>query len=219
MTQSDTPVSDVPVLDALLLMAGRGVRFGGDKLLADVNGEPLASWALWTALAAPARRVFAAVADDPRLVLVLENAAARRGASDRLVLVPVSNAADGMGVSLRTAAAALPGDTGGVFVFLGDMPAIAPGTPARLAAALDRPDAIVVPVHAGRRGHPVLFGADWVAALQTLSGDEGARGLLAEAGSCLVAVEVEDPGILLDVDRPDDLARVPSPTGASAPDR
>jgi molybdenum cofactor cytidylyltransferase len=219
MTQSHTPVLDVPVLDALLLVAGRGVRFGGDKLLADLKGEPLASWALWTALAAPVRRVFAAVGDDPRLILVLEKAAARRDARDRLVLVPVVNADEGMGVSLRTAAAALPADTRGVFVFLGDMPAIARATPARLAAALEKSDGIVVPVHAGRRGHPVLFGGDWRAALQRLTGDEGARMLLAEAGSRLVTVEVDDPGVLLDVDRPEDLARLPRPIGASAPDR
>ncbi|ADG08581.1 nucleotidyltransferase family protein [Caulobacter segnis] len=214
MTQSHTPA-----LEAIVLAAGRGARFGGDKLLAPLNGAPLVAGALRTALAAPVRRVFVAVGDDPRLVAALEAAAARLEAAHRVVLVPVPNAAEGMGASLRTAAAALPADTAGVFVFLGDMPAIALETPSHLAAVLDAPQRIAVPVLAGRRGHPVLFGADWLPALAKLDGDEGARALLTQAGSRLITVEVSDPGVLLDIDRPEDLARLAQATGAGGRDR
>lgn len=213
MTQSHTPV-----LEAVLLAAGRGVRFGGDKLLAPLNGAPLVTHSLATALSAPVRRVFAAVGEDPRLSMALNTAEARFCLTDCLVLVPVPDAAEGMGASLRTAVSALPADTEGVFVFLGDMPAITRETPTRLAAALAGPDRIVVPVHNGRRGHPVLFGADWLAALRSLEGDEGARKLLIEAGDRLVTVQVDDPGVVLDVDRPEDLARLTRPTGAAGRD-
>jgi molybdenum cofactor cytidylyltransferase len=206
-------------LEAIVLAAGRGARFGGDKLLAALNGAPLLMGALRTAFAAPVRRVWVAVDDDPRLVAVLNATAARLDAADRMVIVSVPNAAEGMGASLRTAAAALPADAAGSFVFLGDMPAIAPETPAKLAATLDQPDQIVVPVHAGRRGHPVLFGADWLGALKRLKGDEGARRLLAEAGPRLIAVKVDDPGVLLDIDRPEDLARLSWPTEAAGRDQ
>lgn len=211
MTQSQSPV-----LDVLVLAAGRGARFGGDKLLADLQGAPLVAWALRTALAAPARRVLVAVGDDPRLVAALRAEATRQKALERLVLVPTPNAAEGMGASLSTVAAAVSEDVDGVFVFLGDMPAIRSETPARLATALDGPDRIVIPVHNGRRGHPVLFGANWLAALRTREGDEGARKLIVEAGPRLSAVEVDDPGVLLDVDRPEDLARIGLVTGAAA---
>lgn len=215
MTQSHTPV-----LEAIVLAAGRGARFGGDKRLADLNGAPLVAWALRTALAAPARRVLVAVGDDPRLVAALRAEATSLKALERLVLVPAPNAADGMGASLGDVAAAVSEDVDGVFVFLGDMPAIRPETPARLTAALYGPDRIVIPVHDGRRGHPVLFGANWLAALRTRTGDEGARKLVVEAGPRLVAVEVDDPGVLLDVDRPEDLARLAEPlTEAGARDR
>ena len=60
----------------------------------------------------------------------------------------------------------------------------------------------------GRRGHPVLFGAAWFPALRGLSGDEGARTLLRDGSIGLKTVAVDDPGIHLDVDRPEDLARV-----------
>jgi molybdenum cofactor cytidylyltransferase len=203
-----TTQSYTPVLDGLVLAAGRGARFGGDKLLVDLGGAPLVARALATAFAAPVRRVCVAVAEDARLIAAIQDSARGLGAADRLVLVPVPDAAQGMGVSLRTAAAALADDTGGAFVFLGDMPAIAPRTPARLAAALGRRDQIIAPTHGGKRGHPVLFGADWLEALRTLDGDEGARALLIRAGPRLVTVEVDDPGVHLDVDRPEDLARI-----------
>lgn len=202
MTQSNTRA-----LEAVVLAAGRGARFGGDKLLAMLDGAPLVERALATAFAAPVRRVFVAVSEDARLRAEIQKSAERLGAAERLVLVPVADAAEGMGASLRTAAAALPSDAAGVFVFLGDMPAITAATPALLAASLTRPDQIVVPVLEGRRGHPVLFGAEWLADLRGLAGDEGARALLARAGARLVEVPVEDRGVHLDIDRPEDLAR------------
>lgn len=201
MTQSDTNG-----LEAVVLAAGRGVRFGGGKLLALLDDAPLVAHALRTALLSPVRRVFVAVA-DPAVRAAVETTARRLKASERLVVVPVENADEGMGASLRTAAAALPDDTTAVFVFLGDMPAIDPATPTLLARALKSPHDIVAPLHLGRRGHPVLFGATWLPALRTLSGDEGARALLENAGARLARIPVHDPGIHLDVDRPEDLAR------------
>lgn len=201
MTQSDTNG-----LEAVVLAAGRGVRFGGGKLLALLDDAPLVAHAVRTALLSPVRRVFVAVA-DPAVRAAVETTARRLKASERLVVVPVENADEGMGASLRTAAAALPDDTTAVFVFLGDMPAIDPATPALLARALKSPHDIVAPLHLGRRGHPVLFGATWLPALRTLSGDEGARALLENAGARLARIPVHDPGIHLDVDRPEDLAR------------
>ncbi len=197
MTQSNTGP-----LDAIVLAAGRGARFGGGKLLAPLNGRPLIAGALDAAMAASVRSVFVAIGDDAALREAITREARK------LVLVPVADPAEGMGASLRTAAAEVPDDTAGVFVFLGDMPAIDPATPASLAKALDGPDRIVAPTFEGRRGHPVLFGASWLPALRTLSGDEGARAILAKAGERLVTVPVQDPGVLLDVDRPEDLARL-----------
>jgi molybdenum cofactor cytidylyltransferase len=197
MTQSNTGM-----LDAIVLAAGRGARFGGGKLLAPLHGRPLIVGALRTALAAPVRRILVAVGGDA----VLHKAITTE--SVRLVLVPVVDAAEGMGASLRTAAAELADDTAGVFVFLGDMPAIDPATPTILAKALEGPGHIVAPTFEGQRGHPVLFGAHWLPALRALSGDEGARAILAKAGERLVTVPVQDPGVVLDVDRPEDLTRL-----------
>jgi molybdenum cofactor cytidylyltransferase len=202
MTQRDTTS-----LEAIVLAAGRGVRFGGGKLTAPLNGAPLVAGALLTAFLAPVRRVHVAIGPDPAVRKAIEATAVRLKAFDRLVLVSVETPEAGMGASLSAAARALPDNASGVFVFLGDMPAIDPATVTQLAKALPGPNAIVAPTYLGRRGHPVLFGATWFPALRALSGDEGARAVLDGAGARLARIPVEDPGIHLDVDRPEDLAR------------
>jgi molybdenum cofactor cytidylyltransferase len=148
-----------------------------------------------------------AVGRDPAVRKAVEATAARIAASDRLVVIPVETPEEGMGASLRAAAQAFPTDATGAFVFLGDMPAIDPATATRLAAAFKSPNDLIAPTYLGRRGHPVLFGATWFPALRALTGDEGARALLESAGARLARIPVEDPGIHLDVDRPEDLAR------------
>lgn len=203
MTQRDTRH-----LDAIVLAAGRGVRFGGGKLTARLGDEPLIAGAIRTALLAPTRKVYVALGPDPETRKAVEATAARLVARERLALVAVENASEGMGASLTAAAREVPENTRGVFVFLGDMPRIDPATVELLARALQDPGDIVAPIYLGRRGHPVLFGADWLSDLRGLSGDEGARALVDGAGGRLVRIPVEDPGIHLDVDRPDDLARI-----------
>ena len=201
MTERDTTS-----LEAIVLAAGASARFGGAKLLARLDGAPLVAGALLTAFLSPVRRVHVAVASDA-VRKVVKATAERLAASNRLTIVTVEDAAEGMGASLRAAARALPDDAAGVFVLLGDMPRIDPATVTTLARTLSSPHGIVAPTYLGRRGHPVLFGASWFPALRALSGDEGARILLETAGARLTRVPVEDPGIHLDVDRPEDLVR------------
>jgi molybdenum cofactor cytidylyltransferase len=96
----------------------------------------------------------------------------------------------------------------GWLVALGDMPFIHPASIAAVAQALAAgPQAIAAPVHAGRRGHPVGFGAAHGPALAALQGDEGARALLQRHAHALQLVPVDDPGVLRDVDTPADLGR------------
>ena len=79
-----------------------------------------------------------------------------------------------MGATLRTGVAALPPDSDGAFVFLGDMPLIPPDIPPRLAAALAAGAVAGAPCFEGRRGHPVLFSASLFPALRALTGQSGA---------------------------------------------
>jgi molybdenum cofactor cytidylyltransferase len=190
---------------AIVLAAGAGVRFGGGKLLAPFRGRPLIAGALATALAAPVIAVVVAIRDDPEL----EAAILALDLTGRTRLVRVEGSAEGLGTSLATAARALPADLDGVLVFLGDMPRVGAEIATALIRALTGRDGVVAPRHAGRRGHPVLFGGDWLPALRDLGGDVGAQALIRQAGARFTPVETDDPGVLFDVDRPEDLTAAP----------
>ncbi len=193
-------------LEAIVLAAGAGSRFGGGKLLAPWRGGVLLDGALGAAFAAPVRTVTVVTgADAERVEAAARAFADAAGQAARLRVVHAAEHAEGMGASLRTGVGALPDDAQGVFVFLGDMPSIPLGLPGTLAAALE--NAAAVPVFEGAQGHPVLFGQTLLPALTALSGDRGARAILDGLGGNLALVTSPDAGILWDVDTPDDLVR------------
>jgi len=179
-----------------------------DKLLSAVDGTPLARRSC-EALAAGCDAVIAVLRPDapPALAATLGEAGARLVVADRAWL--------GMGHSLAAGARAViaAGGAASVLVLPADMPWVRPDTVRRIAAALRLPaggracDAdvrIVVPrMPDGRRGHPVGFGPAHLEALSRLEGDRGARAL--RDGFAPTFVEVDDAGILRDVDLPSDL--------------
>jgi len=163
--------------------------------------------ALAAAFAAPVRSVIVVIgADAPRVAAATRAFAMREGETQRLRIIHAENHADGMGASLSAAAAALPADAGGVFVFLGDMPRVPHAVLDPLAIAARRAPA-AAPVFQGRRGHPVVLGRDLVPRLLALSGDQGARAVLAHLGDQVALVEAPDDGVLFDVDERRDLNR------------
>ena len=195
---------------AILLAAGAGRRFGGGKLLAHWRGAPLVAGAVRAALATPSERVIVVTGTDPGPVGDACRAAAEdRGGAGRLRLVHAADHAEGMGASLRAGVAALPTGLRGVFVFLGDMPDIPEEIFAPLIAAVEAGAPAAAPHRDGRRGHPVLFSAALLPDLARASGDAGAREVLAILGDRLARVESPDPGVLFDVDRPEDLGDPP----------
>jgi molybdenum cofactor cytidylyltransferase len=192
--------------DAVILAAGAGRRFGGRKLLASFEGRPLVAGALDAAFAAPIRRVLLVTDGDLGLAAFARAHALALGRDADFEIVAAADAAEGMGASLRTAIQVLSPGSDGVFVFLGDMPRVAPGLAHDLARALVPGVDAAAPRFGGRRGHPVLFSRACFPALLALSGDVGARELLAALGDRLALVDSLDAGVLFDVDRPEDLA-------------
>ena len=145
------------------------------------------------------------------MVVTGHQAAALRRALGRRELRFVHNPdhGAGMGSSLAAGIASLADDVEGALVCLADMPGV---RAAHLDALIDafEPAAgrgICAPLHAGRRGHPVLFAARFFPELRSLGGDVGARSVLEAHAADFFGVEVDDPGVLRDVDTPDDLER------------
>jgi molybdenum cofactor cytidylyltransferase len=95
------------------------------------------------------------------------------------------------------------GDASGWLVLPGDMPLVRPATLRAVAAALGQ-HAVSFAQYQGQHGHPVGFSAELYSELAVLTGDQGARRILARYPAA--AVEVDDPGVLMDIDTREDLA-------------
>ncbi len=192
------PARPAPRVAALVLAAGRSSRFAaGNKLVEELDGVPIVARAVDAALGSRATPVIVVVGSDAERV--------RAALAGRAVtLVENARFAEGLSTSLRAGLAALPSGLDGVAVLLGDMPRVAAHHLDRLIAAFDPRGgrAICVPTHGGRRGNPVLWGEAFLPEMQTLSGDVGARALLARHAAQTVEVEMPDDGVLLDVDTP-----------------
>lgn len=180
-------------LAALVLAAGKSSRFGGDKLSALLEGQPLLHHAIRAARAAPVERVVVVTRPDLSI-------GEWPGAPE---VHQVEIASDELSASLRAGIAAA-GDADGAFVFLGDMPRVPHELAGELAGTLGDNFA-AVPLHKGKNGHPVLLSARSFDHIAGLTGDAGA-GKLLKSRDDLAFVECDDPGMLLDVDRPEDLA-------------
>jgi len=186
---------------AIVLAAGRSSRSAPrNKLLAPgADGRALVARSVDQVLASSLRPVLVVTGHEAELVSA---AIGERAVTQ----VPSPRYRDGLAHSLRAGIEALPPGIAGVLVALGDMPLVSPSLPDRMAAALDRPDRIVVPVWEGVRGNPVLWGAAHFAALASLDGDQGARGLIDRHADLVVEVEAGSDGVLRDFDTIEALA-------------
>ena len=188
----------------LLLAAGRGSRFDptgyADKLLAIVGGRPTVFHA-YASLANAVERVIAVTRPGPRGERVAD---CLREAG--CTVVACAQAEAGMGHSLACAAShAISHSPRTVVVMLGDMPFVRADTIIQVADAVHDTIGIAAPCFKGRRGHPVAFGAAHLPTLSRLAGDRGAADLLGRHP--VVLVNVDDAGVLHDVDTPADLER------------
>jgi len=119
-------------------------------------------------------------------------------------VVVCENAAEGMGASLACGARAA-GKAGAYLVALADMPFVRPSSIAAVRDALAGGALLCAPYFRTRRGHPVGIGGQYYDQLVSLKGDEGARKLLAQNERTLTKIAVGDPGVIRDIDTPEDL--------------
>ena len=182
----------------VVLAAGAGSRYRGTrhKLSEKLGGDSVL-----------VRTLRNAIASGMPVVLVISEALIdeARGLvapGDMVVVDTRSQTGWGMGDSIA-AGVSIRASASGWLVLPGDMPLVRPGSLRAVADALDQ-QPIAFAQHHGRRGHPVGFGAELFSELVMLKGDEGARRLLARYPTA--AVELDDPGVLFDIDTLDDLA-------------
>jgi molybdenum cofactor cytidylyltransferase len=182
-------------IGCIVLAAGAGSRFGSDKRVAHYGASTLLEYTLRSIPPVFAKQVLVLRPGDEVL--------ARRFAPEWEV-VYAADAARGMGHSLA-AAIQRASDWTGAVIALADMPSIQPATYAAVKDATAAADSLVVPHYRGERGNPVGIGRAYFAELARLEGDQGARALLQQHAAAVIKLEVDDPGILRDIDTPEAL--------------
>jgi molybdenum cofactor cytidylyltransferase len=186
---------------AMVLAAGRSRRMGTQKLLLPLEGRPVIVRVVDELLRSPADRVFVVVGEEGKPIL---EALAGRPVQFVTNLLPEGD----MLSSVRCGLTAMPGDCAAALVALGDQPGISADVVAGLVRSFRSGDrGIVVPTHKGRRGHPLLFAMRYREKILTGYEDRGLRGLLDAHPQDVLEVEVSAPGILEDLDVPEDYRR------------
>ena len=184
-------------LVGLLLAAGSAKRFGSNKLLHPLpHGVPIAVQA--------ARHLKPETSALIAIIRPGQDTLFKALREEGCDVVICENADEGMGASLACGARAA-GLAKGYLVALADMPFIRRSSIAAVRGALQDGAALAAPYWRGRRGHPVGISHAFYEELAQSKGDEGAKSILAANEARLVKVPLGDPGVLRDIDRPEDL--------------
>lgn len=189
-------------VSAILLAAGAGSRFGGDKLLAEFEGRPLIEHALATLREAPVDETVVVVGSDAgRLRRVCEPYGAR--------VVENPDWVEGQSTSVRAGLRAMSPGARAAVVSLADQPLVGTGAVKRLVEAFERGATVAVAAYGGHRRNPVLFAREvWPLLTEELSGDEGARVVLRRHPELVAEVPCDDVADPVDVDTREDLLRL-----------
>ncbi len=181
---------------AIVPAAGRSERFGSPKLLADLRGEPLLNRTLRSVLDAEVPHVVVVLAPGAVLDVPLLR-------DDRVQVVTNPDPARGMFSSIQVGLSAAAGDP--IVVLPADMPFVQPATVAILIDACRRTGGAVVPARGTERGHPLVLPGRLREPLRTADDTSNLKAALLALDASPAEIPVEDPGVLRDVDRREDL--------------
>lgn len=182
-----------------MLAAGGSTRCPGGKLLRLYKSRPLLSWLL-------ERLQTENRISDVYLVCGYESLRVQEVGADYQKVRIVHNLdwESGIASSLIAGLRSLPSEAPGALICLGDTPCFKPQTLERIIPEAENLERIVLPVYEGCHGHPKYFPRWLFQELYKLSGDEGARRVLARHKENARIVKLHDPGILRDFDTPED---------------
>ena len=186
---------------AIILAAGRSRRMGVQKLLLPFAGKTVIGHIVDEVLRSPVEQAIVVVGQEGGRI-----AEALAGRS--VALVTNADPEGEMLSSVRCGLAALPPECEAVLVALGDQPGIAAETIRRMIEAYQTAGrGIVVPVHGGKGGHPILFSMRYRDEVLTRYDDVGLRGLRQAHPEDVLELPAADPSVLSDMDLPEDYRR------------
>ncbi len=185
------------VTSAVVLAAGASSRMGRPKALLPIDGRP--------AVEVVCATLRAGGVDEIVVVVGRHGPEVRRGARlDDVRVVDNPRWDSGRTSSIQAGLAAVSPAADWTLLALVDMPLVRADTVRALVAATTTTDAdVVVPVHRGRRGHPIALRRSLFPKIAALGPDDPLHVVVRAARGLFV--DVEDEGILVDLDEPDDL--------------
>ena len=200
---SETKPQRAAKIAGILLAAGKSTRMGSNKLLTSVSGKPMIRHSAEALLASSAGPVLVVTGHERERVVE-----ALQGLAVQFIDNPAY--ASGLASSLKAGLAAVPADADGAIVALGDMPLVAGRHVNRLIAAFSPAEkrTIIVPVHGGERGNPVLWGREHFEEMLSLDGDRGAKSLMEKHEDHITEIAMRSDAVLADFDTPEALARL-----------
>ena len=184
---------------AILLAAGKSSRMGSCKQLLPLGEGTVIGRCLDTLVTAGVGDVVVVISEEGH-----EVAEAVRAYPVRVVINPEPGG--DMASSVRAGRDALTDEATGVIVSLCDFPLVSAGTITSLIAEQDgSPGSIIIPCHGERRGHPLLFPRT---ILNELASEMILRDLVRRDPDRICCLNVDDPGVLIDMDTPEDYHRI-----------
>jgi molybdenum cofactor cytidylyltransferase len=186
---------------AVVTAAGSAERFGGKKLLTPIDGEPLLDHTIDALLDGGVAEVIVVVGKDGRAELERDVNAML---DPRVRAVENPDPSRGMFSSIQEGVAQAQGDA--ILVMPGDMPFVSPETVRAVIAAYEKQPAIVSPRYHGKRGHPVALPASLRDEIRSAKPGATLHDVIHAHIDMRVDVDVDDRGVVRDVDRREDLS-------------
>jgi molybdenum cofactor cytidylyltransferase len=194
-------------VSAIVLAAGRSMRMGEAKQMLRVGEH--------TVLERTLENVRDSGVDEIVLVLGFSAESIQRllpaALLDNLKVVVNPAYEKGMASSLQVGLSKVSPETGAALIVLADQPFVCSATIDRIIERYRQSDAeIVIPFYKGQRGNPALLDRSVFQEVMALEGDMGCRAIFGNHAEGIVEVDVDDAGILLDIDTKDDYERLRS---------
>ncbi|MBI4330510.1 MAG: molybdenum cofactor cytidylyltransferase [Chloroflexi bacterium] len=189
------------MISAIILAAGESKRMGRLKQLLPLEGKTLIERTVDT--------VLASAVDETIVVLGHQAEAIEPLLKDRPVKMVLNRRyREGMSASLKAGLESVSSSSEAVLMVLADQPGLTADIIDRLLAAYrQKKGGVITPVYRGRRGNPVLIDIKYRPELMKLTGDVGARQLVAAHPEDVYEVEAGSDAILQDIDTEEDLQR------------
>ncbi|RDH85708.1 MAG: nucleotidyltransferase family protein [endosymbiont of Galathealinum brachiosum] len=184
-------------ITGILLAAGQSTRFGTNKLIHVLdNGKTIALQAAETLLQACPHSIAVISPDSTRLLKLFTN--------NHYTVITNTRSHNGMGSSIACAINEIK-KTDACLIALADMPFIKVETINSISQQLNNNKCIIAPTYKGKRGHPVLFSKHFFPELAELCNDKGARDIIKNNKKYLKLIDVNDAGIIKDIDTISDI--------------